>query len=347
MKVSDIKDRIIYDESLRTILEALHMRNVKDNGDHLSCGMPDGNNKKSTIVYKDSLYVDAHTRNIKDNYGSSDIISLVLFIKKDMYFTSALKWICDVCGYDYYGNIYERPLILDIFAELAEMRTADQDIEEHYNAIPINEYLLTYFNPLKSKMFHVDGISYNVQKLFDIRYDAMDDRIIIPIRDESGILVGLKGRLNRTEVLSFENKYIYLTKCNKSSILFGLQQAYDSIKELGIVYVSESEKGVLQAFSKGIHNVVAIGGKKPSKTQVKKLTHLGVEVCMCYDDGANIGENDKIDVSFYKNQKNQFIDGVKVSHIIDKKNKILGYKESPFDNMNQWEELLNLKRDVL
>ena len=99
MKVSDIKDRIIYEEDTYKILSALSMRHIRETTEYFSCGMPDGDNQKSTIIYKDTLYVDAHTRNIKDNYGSSDIISLVLYIKKDMYFTSSLMWICKVCSF--------------------------------------------------------------------------------------------------------------------------------------------------------------------------------------------------------------------------------------------------------
>ena len=227
------------------------------------------------------------------------------------------------------------------------MRTVGTGKEEHYNATPIDEYLLTYFNPLNSKLFYRDGISYSVQRLFDIRYDAMGDRIVIPIRDENSILVGLKGRLNKLKVLDLQNKYMYLTKCNKSSILFGLDKAYDEIQKTGIVYISESEKGVLQAFSKGVKNVVGIGGKKLSNTQTIKLTHLGVEICFCYDDGADKGEGDVVDELFYKKQKAQFLEHVKVSHIVDKKKEILGDKESPFDNMDLWEELLQMKKEIL
>jgi hypothetical protein len=43
-------------------------------------------------------------------------------------------------------------------------------------------------------------------------------------------------------------------------------------------------------------------------------------VCFCYDDKADMGKNDEVDKSFYKNQKELFIDGVTVSCITDKKN---------------------------
>lgn len=345
MKISELKDRIIYENKIYDILVALGMKNIRETTEYYSCGMPDGDNPKSTIVYKDSLYVDAHTRDIRDNNGSTDLISLIMFIE-EIYFTNALRWICSVCGFDYYGKDYEKPALLTMFDEIIGMRSSSFEEEENYVSNPIDEGLLKYFKPVKSRLFYMDGISYDTQKEFDIRYDGLEDRIVIPIKDEEGILVGLKGRLNKKEVASFENKYIYLTKCNKSAILYGLDKAYEHIKKSGKVYVSESEKGVMQAWSNGVKNVVAIGGKIPSRTQIIKLIHLGVDICLCYDDGANIGKDGEIDKNFYKKQKDRFIDGIRLSYISDRKNEILGEKESPFDNMDMWDELLNMEKII-
>ena len=346
MTPQDLKEKIIYDNKIKDILKALKMKHIRENSEYISCCMPDGDNQKSTIVYKDNLYITAYTRDISDSYGSTDIFSLTMYLRPDLYFTSALRWICEVCGYDYYGKADDRPNILNIFSEILNMRTGSINEDEEITSEPIDEYLLTYYDKLNSKLFYNDGISYRTQRVFDIRYDGLENRIVIPIRDEGGVLVGLKGRLNNEKVLAFESKYMYLTTCNKSSILFGLDVSYDEIKRLGIVYVAESEKSVMQAHSCGIKNVVAIGGKKLSKTQVKKLTYLGVEVCLCYDDMADVNSNGEKDDLFYNKQRNLFLKDLKVSAIIDKKKSILGKKESPFDNMDMWEELTKLKREI-
>lgn len=347
MDAQDLKYRIIEEDKVYDILKELNMKHIKNKGDYYSCAMPDmKSNKSSTIVYKDSLYVEAYTRDIKDEYGSSDIISLVMFIRKE-YFSSSIKWICEVCGFDYYGRDYEKPNILSLLDEIYSLNNGDNLNDEDTELKPIDEYLLSYYPKFKSKMFKEDGISYKVQMLFEIGYDGLENRITIPIRDEHGTLVGIKGRLNYKNIMSFENKYIYIEKCNKSKLLYGLNLAYEEIKKQGIVYVAESEKAVMQAFSVGIYNVVAIGSKKLSATQVKKLTHLGVEVCLCYDDKANIGQDGQIDEMFYKKQKDMFIDAVKVTAIVDSKNEILGHKESPFDNIDVWDELLKMKKIII
>ena len=70
------------------------------------------------------------------------------------------------------------------------------------------------------KIFKDDNIGYETQLEFEIMYDLASDRITIPIRDELGTLVGVKGRsiVNDPDV----DKYIYLEPCAKTKVLYGL-----------------------------------------------------------------------------------------------------------------------------
>lgn len=341
MDIQNLKERIISDGKIRDILIKLNMHHIKETDSYFSCGMPDGDNPKSTIVYKDSLFVDAHTRNIEDSNNFTDIISLVLFVKK-MYFFHGVKWISDVCGYDFYERDYKKPKLLSFLDNIFALRDGSE-ISEDIKVEPKDERILEAFPKFKSKLFFKDNISYKVQGIFDIRYDWIDNRIAIPIRDEHGNFIGIKGRINSDLILSFESKYNYIESCNKSHILFGLDKSYEYIKEEGIVYVAESEKAVMQGWTKGIRNVVGLGGKKMSKVQVQKLTHLGVDICLCLDDKADM-EGEEVDKEFYKDISLRFLDGQKVYAILDKDNKVLGDKDSPFDHLDRWEELLGMKR---
>lgn len=62
--------------------------------------------------------------------------------------------------------------------------------------------------------------------LFEIGYDDVSNRITIPVRDEMGTLVGVKGRLflKQEEMTEEEQrvKYIYLECCNRARLLYGL-----------------------------------------------------------------------------------------------------------------------------
>jgi hypothetical protein len=351
MKAHILKQRIFNDNKIINILQALNMHHIKDNNAYISCGMPNGDNQNSTIIYKNEyLPVEAYTRNIKDQYGNSDIISLVSYIM-DSYFINSIQWICKICNYDFYERDYKQPEFLKCLNELWLLNQNKIDEIENEELIPLNEDVLKYFGNYSNKLFLDDNIDDLTQLEFELGFDLKTNRITIPIRDEISTLLGVKGRLYSTELLDHENKYLYIYKCSKNQILYGLHKTLPYIKKYGIVYVAESEKAVMQGWSKGIKNVVSIGGHQLSHTQVKKLTHLGVDICLCYDDKADYiskeidGEICLVkDKEFYQKERDKFLLKQKVYAIIDEHNKVLRNKESPFDRLDKWDELLKMKK---
>lgn len=337
MNVKQLKEFIIVNEKVEHILEELGCHSIKSNdgGRYYSAGFPDGDNKKALVVYTDSLNVDSYTRNIEDKYGSSDIISLVSFIK-DMYFTQAIKWLTDTLGLDYYAEEEnEVPMSLQITQMLIDMSNGLDKSEEIEHLKPISEDILKYYKPYLNDMFYNDGVSYATQMEFEIGFDPHSLRYTIPIRDELGSLVGVKGR--SVVKCSDEEKYIYLERCAKSKILYGLHKALPYIKEKRQVIVVESEKSVMVLWSYGIRNVVAIGGHKLSKYQVEKLTRLGVEeIILCYDEDVHRREDGRIDREEYLKEASKFIDQIKVSAMVDLRGTILDEKESPVDKIDNF-----------
>lgn len=351
MKAHILKQRIFNDNKIIDILQALNMHHIKDYDTYISCGMPDGDNPKSTIIYKNEhLPVEAYTRDIKDQYDNSNIISLVSYINNS-YFLHSVKWICQICNYDFYERDYNEPEFLKCLNELWLLNKSGIENIEDEKIIPLDESVLKYFGNYSNKLFLDDNIDDLTQLEFGLGFDLKSNRITIPIRDELGTLIGVKGRLYSTELFDHENKYLYLYKCPKNQILYGLHKTLPYIQKTGIVYVVEAEKGVLQGWSKGIKNVVSIGGHQLSHNQVKKMTHLGVNICLCYDDKAdyiNQKINDEIclvkDKDFYQKERDKFLHEQKVYAIIDENNKVLGNKQSPFDRLDKWDELLKMKR---
>lgn len=334
--IQELKQSIINEEKIELILQELNMHHIQDRGDYYSCGMPDGDRPNSTVIYKDSLHVDAYTRSIEDKYGSSDIISLVSYINKT-YLSHSIKWICEICGFNYYGESEQIPELTKWIMEMSKpLKTSDDEIEY---LKPLNKDVLKYFGKYSNELFKKDGISSQTMIEFELGYDLKTHRITIPIRDEIGTLVGVKGRLFKEVVDDWEQKYIYLFPCAKSKILYGLDKTYGYIKKFGEVIVVESEKGVLQLWSNGIRNAVAIGGHKLSKSQVQKLTHLNVDIVLAFDEGADIGENGEIDKTYYKKEFNKFLPQQSIYCIYDKDKNILNSKKSPTDDMKKWEIL--------
>lgn len=336
MDSQDLKEKIIIDDKIEDILENLGMHHIKDRNEYYSCGMPDGDNTSSTVIYKDNLNVTAYTRDIKDAYGCSDIISLVSFIN-GTYFSESIKWICDVCGYDYYGKDKKKSLLAEWVRNMWKVSKEGSSDDEKLE--PISEDILKYFGRYGNPLFYEDGISYQTQWEFELGYDLNYHMITIPIRDELGILVGVKGRLFKKEIEEWEDKYLYIHSCAKSKVLYGLHKTKPYIKEQNEVIVVESEKAVQQLWTMGIKNAVAISGHILSKTQVQKLTHLGVPITLAYDEGAELGKNGKVDKKFYPNEFNKFLENQTVYCIYDKTKKILNKKESPSDCPEKWEVL--------
>ena len=181
-------------------------------------------------------------------------------------------------------------------------------------------------------MFAKDNIDYSVQQKFEIGYDDCSNRITIPIRDEIGTLVGVKGRLFQERIGENELKYIYLEPCNRSAILYGLHLSIPFIEEKKQVFVTESEKGVMQLWNMGYKNSVGIGGKQVSRQQINKLTRLCADIIFLFDKDVQQEEIEQI--------ASRFIDSVKIYAVIDKAG-ILDEKESPTDDPRKFKRLID------
>ncbi|MEG3006807.1 MAG: hypothetical protein RR806_04985 [Oscillospiraceae bacterium] len=120
--------------------------------------------------------------------------------------------------------------------------------------------------------FVKDNISFEAQQFFDLRYDPESQRIVIPIYNSIGQIIGMKGRAN-WEMSEDDMKYLYLIPCRISETLYGYSHNFEYLTGNN-VYICESEKSVMQAYSYDIRNVVALGGNALHKAQCKLLIEL-------------------------------------------------------------------------
>ena len=331
MDVQRLKEYIINNDCILTILENLKCHNIKDKGEYYQCANPDGDNPNAITVYKDNLHTIDYTRNIEQN-NISDIFNLVMFFTKCNFFQS-LKYVCQCIGIDYYYDFdKDLPKSLKLTKLLIELSVHNGDDMCTKEPIkPISEHILSYYKPYVNDMFYQDHIDYLTQKLFEVGYDEATNRITIPIRDELGNLVGVKGRYFANEVPESVSKYLYIEPCPKGQILYGLNIAYDSIKKSDSVYVVESEKGVMQMFSGGYTNTVATCGKKITQNQVNKLSRICGNIVFVYDKDVQMEELRSI--------SEKFVNCINIFAVVDKKN-ILSPKESPCDNPTKFKILL-------
>ena len=155
-----------------------------------------------------------------------------------------------------FGGVYEHI----IHRTDSSPKTYDESILDEYLKVP-------------NERFQRDNISLEAQMKFGIGYDVGTDRITIPIRDQHGSLMGIKGRRNYETDNEEDPKYLYLVPCQMSKTLFGYSTNYSSMYG-GTVIVFESEKSVLQCASYGYHNAVALGSNSLSEYQAKMILSL-------------------------------------------------------------------------
>ena len=331
MDLQLLRNHIVDNDLVPTILESLGCRSIKLHGTYYSCTNPDGDNQNAVNVMLPSLSVTNYTRDLDSVSQHHDVFTLVQFYQ-DCDFFSAVKYICDCLGLSIYHDFEEDvPESLILTRELLRMIGEDEPIEHEKPLLPIPEEVLNYYISCVNRQFLIDNIPYSIQEQFELGYDPCSNRITIPIRNYDGTLVGVKGRYfgvipEESEI----QKYIYLEPCNKGQVLYGLNKSKEKIEETRTAFVGESEKFVMQLWSYGDYNAVSTGGKTISKHQIEMLSRICDKVILCLDKD--------VDDEELKNIADKFLESVDVYALKDKNGLLVGH-ESPSDNPKKWNEL--------
>lgn len=331
MNATELKQYIYENNKIQEVLEEIGCHHVKwHSSGYFTAANKDGDNKQGITIYScEALNVINYTRDLPI---PSDIITLTEY-NLGLNFFQAFKYLCDFLEIDPYAIPEDNlPESLKITKMLIKMMNKEQDQEEDETPIKVlPESVLSYYRFCVNDMFLKDGISYKTQKDFLLGYDDETNRITIPVFDELGNLVSIKGRILKHTLCEDDLKYIYLYPCPRNKILFGLNKTWNYIKQESKVFISESEKGVMQLWSYGYKNSVATGGTKIGKNQIEKIIRLGVQIIFAFDQDIT---EDKLE-----NIGELFFEKIPIYAIIDK-NGILSEKESPSDSKNKWEYLV-------
>jgi len=121
------------------------------------------------------------------------------------------------------------------------------------------------------------------------RYDRFRDRLMIPIRDVDGRVVGFGARTLAQDGIP---KYLNSPQSdlfNKSSLLFGLDRAKPFIREARHVVIVEGYMDVMQAWQAGFQNLVAQMGTALTGEQLRLLKRYTKRFILALDaDAAGI-----------------------------------------------------------
>ncbi len=116
-------------------------------------------------------------------------------------------------------------------------------------------------------------------------YDRFRGRLIIPIRDERGRVVGFGARALDDSTPKYINSP-QTPVFDKSTILFGLDLAKGAIRREGVAVIVEGYMDVLMAHQHEIANVVASMGTALTETQLRLLKRFSKRFALALDADA-------------------------------------------------------------
>ena len=118
----------------------------------------------------------------------------------------------------------------------------------------------------------------------DIIHDVFQRRIMFPIHDLEGNVVGFTGRIYED---SGQAKYINSKESNifkKGQILFNYHRATKEIKRKKEVVLVEGNMDAIRMYASGIKNVLALMGTSLTKEQVAILKGLRAHIILMFDN---------------------------------------------------------------
>jgi DNA primase (bacterial type) len=125
----------------------------------------------------------------------------------------------------------------------------------------------------------------------DHYYDRFRGRLMFPICDEQGRVIGFSGR-----VLSGDEKtakYVNSPETpifTKSKVFFGLDKSKRAILDAGYAIICEGQLDLIACFMAGVKNVVAPQGTAFTEQHARILKRYAERVVLCFDSD-NAGQN--------------------------------------------------------
>ena len=206
------------------------------------------------------------------------------------------------------------------------------------------KYSLDYFTKYSKEYpqeWIDEGIPREILDKYEIRIDHESNRIVYPLYDNDGNLVGVKGRTRwkNWKAMGIGSKYMAYNSFGRTDFFVGMKQNRDNIIETGEAIIVEGIKSVMKLDNFGYHNGLAAETSTINDEQIKILLALGVKnVVIALDKGVDFSKIAK-PLNILKRFTNVYI-------IRDYKG-LLDDKDAPVDKGKEiWEKLYDEKRRV-
>ncbi|MDG1477222.1 MAG: DNA primase [Vicingaceae bacterium] len=119
------------------------------------------------------------------------------------------------------------------------------------------------------------------------KFDRFKGRVMFPIHNLSGRVLGFGGRILKTEEKSA--KYLNSPESeiyHKSKVLYGIYTAKKSISKENICYLVEGYTDVISMYQAGVENVVSSSGTSLTEGQIRLIKRFTPNITILYDGDA-------------------------------------------------------------
>lgn len=344
-ELRQIETKIYNEERIEELLEELGCWSIstEQNGKLFTAGLPDGDNSRSVQV-KNNEYLSSSIRSRGITGSIFDIVSYIIYeAETQEQLLSCLNkskyWLCNKLNYpefidDFYKETSDNTNSLPTYNKwLSKFKKKNTKSESKNDAIETD--LFNKENIVPYYKWYIEGLNILTQKYFQVSIDVTTERIIFPVHNKDGELIGVKGRyFGSKQEVEDKYKYIYLMPCNKSIELFNLHRALPHIKRLKEVIILEGAKTTMYLTQWKYPNCVSIEGDALSPEQVKLLKELGIDIKYIF-----AFDKDK-DIEYVKKEAAKLSGRMKYG-IMDVKG-LLKDKDSPTDRGKEvWDNLYN------
>lgn len=226
----------------------------------------------TSAVKKVSSFIGINI-DIKDDYKAQDD-NLIKYDKYYNMFSLATKL--------YQNNI--RTVYGKEAKKYLHNRSIDDDIIKEFNiGLSLNDNELSKL--LESKGYiKEDMVDIGLCGIKDnYTYDIFRGRIMFPLEDSGGKVIGFSGRIYNT---SSDNKYVNSKESvifKKGNLLYNYKRASEYAREKDYVIVVEGFMDVIRLYTIGIKNVVATMGTAITSYHAKLIRRLSKNIILCFD----------------------------------------------------------------
>lgn len=315
-------------EEIIKILELTDFHNISffDGKNEIRCSYYEGGNPTSVCINCNTLKTYVFSRGV----GGS--LFYIISIHNNWTLQRTFNYILKILNIKDIKNVKTPYPFNGVYKQVRYKHCDKNDI------IPLSVLDNYSFHP--NTRFLKDNISFITQYKFNIHYDTVSQRIIVPWFNRKGELVGITGRYNFDD-LGNNPKWKTLKNFSKGNHLYGIYENQQEIKKEDYVIIGESEKFVMQLDSYGYKNGLALGNCNITDKQASLIKSLPVKkVILALDEGITaehiLKQCDKLKGGIFNNKE--------IWCLYDNENKIIpkGSKASPTDfGKENFELLLN------